>query len=286
MEALLFFSSHLLGILMALTSASVWGGGDFTGGLASRRSHPFTVLALSAFSGIGVLWLGAVLWQEGWPSLFSIFWAMLGGVSGAVGITSLYRALSMGQAAMVAPTTAVISALLPVIFTIFSEGLPNLTRLIGFLLALLGIGLVSQSADNGNRLPLPVLGLAGLAGLGFGGFFIFMGQVENGFVFTPLVVARCFTLVTAMLLLWRARLPLPSLKANPTALLAGLLDAGGNVFYLLAKQFTRLDIAAVLSSLYPATTVLLAYLILKEKITPTQWLGVVICLGAVVFITL
>lgn len=270
---------------MALTSASVWGGGDFTGGLASRRSHPFIVLALSAFSGIGVLLLGAVLRQEGWPSAPSLMWAMLGGVSGAVGITSLYRALSMGQAAMVAPTTAVISALLPVLFTIFREGLPNPTRLIGFGLALLGIGLVSQSSGSNHRLALPVLGLAGLAGLGFGGFFIFMGQVEQGFVFTPLVVARCFTLATALLLLWGTRLPLPSLKANPTALLAGLLDAGGNVFYLLAKQFTRLDIAAVLSSLYPATTVLLAYLILKEKITPTQWLGVLICLSAVVFIT-
>ena len=82
------------------------------------------------------------------------------------------------------------------------------------------------------------------------------------------------------------RLPLPGLRSNPTALLAGLLDAGGNLFYILARQYTRLDIAAVLSSLYPASTVLLAGLILREKISGVQWLGVAICVAAIALITI
>ena len=100
--------------------------------------------------------------------------------------------------------------------------------------------------------------LACLAGVGFGGFFILLGQVEPGKVFTPLLIARVVALCVALLMLLIYRMSLPRLTSNPMALLAGVLDVGGNVFYLLAKQFVRLDVAAVLASLYPVTTVILA----------------------------
>jgi drug/metabolite transporter (DMT)-like permease len=278
--------SDLLGSLLALISAFVWGAGDFSGGFAARRNSQYKVLALAALSGIAILLAAAALKGEQLPSPASTLWAMSAGAAGALGLAALYRALSLGHAASVAPTAAVIGAVLPVAFTSLVEGLPGISRLAGFALAFLGIWLVSQTVSQDLEVSRTSFGLACLAGIGFGGFFILIAQVERGLVFTPLIVTRCITLCVAVLLLRISRLPWGPLTPNPTALVAGVLDAGGNVFYLLAKQFTRLDVAAVLSSLYPASTVLLSCIILKEKVTRTQWLGVAVCLAAIVLITL
>jgi drug/metabolite transporter (DMT)-like permease len=279
-------SADLLGSLLALTSAFVWGAGDFSGGFASRRTNQYKVLALAALSGTAILLVAAALRGESLPSPASALWAMLAGASGALGLVALYRGLSLGHAASVAPTAAVIGAVLPVAFSAFADGLPGMTRLAGFALACLGIWLVSQTDSQDMEVSRLGFVLACLAGAGFGGFFIFIAQVERGLVFTPLIVTRCITLCVALLLLRMRRLPWGPVTPNPTALVAGVLDAGGNVFYLLAKQFTRLDVAAVLSSLYPASTVLLSCILLKEKVTRTQWFGVAVCLAAIVFITI
>ncbi len=277
-------NGSLLGILFALTSAAVWGGGDFSGGVATRRSHQFQVLVLSAFSGLVVLLVLALLKGESLPSIQGTVYAMGAGLTGALGLACLYRALSLGHAANVAPTAAVVGAMLPVGFTAFREGLPPLTQVLGFTLALLGIWLVSRTSLHDTEASRQGFILAILAGLGFGGFFILLAQVESGLVYTPLILARSITLLTALLLLLIGHLPLVSPTRNPVALLAGVLDAGGNIFYLLAKEYTRLDIAAVLSSLYPASTVLLAYVLLKERITRYQWVGVIVCLAAIALI--
>ena len=128
--------------------------------------------------------------------------------------------------------------------------------------------------------------LAFLSGIGFGGFFVFIAQVDKGQVFSPIFVARTVTLCIAVLMLMLRRIPIPGITSNPIALLAGVLDTGGNVFYVLATKFTRLDVAAVLSSLYPAATVFLATVLLKEKVSRFQWVGVSLCLVAVMLITL
>jgi drug/metabolite transporter (DMT)-like permease len=282
----MFLPANLLGILMALTSALIWGGGDFSGGLATRRNHQFHVLTLSSLSGIIVLLVFAGLWREAPPSLHSNIWAMLAGVSGALGIAALYRALSLGNTAIVAPTAAVIGAVLPVGFGILTAGMPAAPRLVGFALAFVGIWLVSQSSTPRQVELRQGFVLACLAGVSFGGFFILIAQVEAGKVFTPLVVSRCMEFATALVLLRLYRMPLPALNSNPIALLAGVLDVGGNIFYLWAKQFTRLEVAAVLASLYPMITVLLASFILKEKVSPSQWLGILVCLIAIVLITI
>jgi drug/metabolite transporter (DMT)-like permease len=277
---------NLLGALMALTSAAVWGSGDFCGGFATRKASQFHVLVLSALSGIGVLVVCAAIWRESLPSNRDLIWAMLGGAAGALGMAALYRALSMGHAAAVAPTSGVIGAALPVVFSLFTQVQPGPERLAGFALAFLGIWLVSRTAAGGGRISRQTFLLACLAGTGFGGFFILIAQVEPGKIFLPLIAARSVTFVTALILLWINRMPLPALKGNPVALLAGVLDAGGNVFYVLARQFTRLDVAAVLSSLYPASTVLLASLLLKERVSRSQLAGVAICLAAIALITI
>lgn len=276
----------MLGIILALIAALLWGSGDFSGGFATRKASPFQVLALSAISGMVVLGVAALVGQEAFPPGMGILWSLLAGFSGAVGITSLYTALSRGNAAAVAPISAVLGAALPVGFTFLTRGTPAVLQLIGFAVAFLGIWLVSMSASADAKKDQHRLWLAFLAGAGFGGYFIFIGQVESAGVFLPLLFARGVMLVTALMMLVIKRLPFPSIRRNPIALLAGLLDSAGNVFFLLAMALSRLDFAVVISSLYPAVTVLLAALLLKEKVGNMQKAGVVLCLAAIVLISL
>jgi drug/metabolite transporter (DMT)-like permease len=279
-------SNHVIGVLLALASAFVWGSGDFGGGLATRRANQFQVLALAAFSGIGLLVALALARGEAMPSPMSALWAGSAGLAGALGLAGLYQALSLGQAANVAPTAAVVSVTLPVLYGAVTEGWPGAVRVVGFALAVAGIWLVSKTSGESDHVARRAFGLALLAGVGFGGFFILIALVEPGLVFTPLIVARSATLGLAVVLLVLRRVPLPSLGTSPTALAAGVLDAGGNILYLLAKQFTRLDVAVVLASLYPVSTVLLAWLLLKQKVAGWQWLGAGLCLLAIVLISL
>jgi drug/metabolite transporter (DMT)-like permease len=136
----------------------------------------------------------------------------------------------------------------------------------------------------GDQLARQGILLACLAGVCLGGFFILIAQVEPDKVFTPLVISRSVSLCVALLMLLMRRTSVPSPSSNPAALLAGVLDAGGNIFYLLARQFTRLDVVVVLSSLCPAITVLLARIMLKQDVSVTQWTGVGLCLIAVALI--
>jgi drug/metabolite transporter (DMT)-like permease len=275
-----------LGIVFALVSAFLGGSGDFIGGLATRRSSPFQVLTLTSIAGLVTLLLCAAGWREPLPPLSSAGWAMSAGVVAVVGMSALYRTLSLGYAASVAPTSGVIGAGLPVVFTALTVGWPGPARLAGFALALLGIGLVSQSvAPGGGRVSRQGFGLACLAGSSFGVFFILLGQMKAGPVFMLLVLTRCASLATLLLVLWASRQSLPALTSNPAALFIGVIDAVGTALYVLAKQFTRLDVAAVLVSLYPAVTVLLACIVVKEKVSRNQWIGAALCLAAIGLIT-
>lgn len=276
----------MLGIILALVAALLWGSGDFSGGFATRKASPFRVLALSAISGIIVLSAAALIGRESFPSDMGILWSLLAGLSGAIGLTSLYLGLSRGNAASVAPISAVIGAALPVGFTLLTRGTPAILQLIGFAVAFVGIWLVSTSVIDTDKKDARGIWLAFLAGASFGGYFIFIGQVEGTGVFIPLLFSRGVMLVTALIMLAVKRLPFPSIRSNPIALLAGLLDSAGNVFFLLSRNLTRLDFAVVISSLYPAVTVLLAALLLKEKVGTWQKTGVVLCLAAIILISL
>lgn len=273
------------GILLALLSAMVWGSGDFSGGLAARRSGEFQVLMLSSLSGVVLLIALAIFSREHLPPIGSLSWAGLAGFAGALGIAALYRGLSFGQAAAVAPTAAVLTAALPVVFGAFVEGLPRAPQLGGFVLAGTGIWLVARASTHAPA-SRAGLKLAVLAGVGFGAFLIFIAQVQRDLVFGPLAVARCVTLATAVGIILVRRQSIPSLGSNPIALVAGVLDAGGNILYMLARQYTRLDVAAVLSSLYPVATVVLARVVLAEPVSGAQWAGAGVCLIAVVLITI
>jgi drug/metabolite transporter (DMT)-like permease len=273
--------------LFALASAVVWGGGDFCGGLASRRISAFQTLTLAALSGLGLLALIAFVTREPLPGGRAAFFALAAGVAGSVGLVSLYAGLALGSAAVVAPTSGVLGAALPVAFTALVTGAPAPLQLVGFGLALAGIFLVSRSdAAASSPAPQRAFALALLAGLGFGAFFILITEAGEGLVYTPLIIARAVEFVVALALIRIARQPMPSARGNPVALVAGLLDAGGNALYVLAGQLVRLDGAAVIASLYPAATVALSAIILKERVGVGQRWGILLCLAAILLIAL
>lgn len=275
----------MLGILSALASAAVWGAGDLGGGLAARKLHQFQVVALSAASGIVLLVSLWVVRGEPVPPAGALMWSVLAGLSGGCGIGLLYHGLSLGNAALVAPTAGVVGALLPVTVTVVRQGLPTVVQVAGFACALAGIWLVAKSSRATSD-SLRGLKIAVFAGFGLGGFLVLIAQVPADLTFGPLTVARAMGLLLSLVALGIRRLPLPAVSSNPLALGTGVLDAAGTVFYVLAKQYTRLDVAAVLSSMYPVSTVLLARLLLKEHVTFAQGVGMTLCLAAVVLITL
>jgi drug/metabolite transporter (DMT)-like permease len=273
-----------IGIASALASAAVWGTGDFAGGMAARRNRPIQVLLIASLTGLLALIPLAVLRRESLPDLVGIGWSALAGVSGGLGIAVFYRALSTGPTAIVAPTAGVVGAAVPVIIGSLLEGLPTAGQLAGLIVGLAGIWLVSRGSDGTISLPRNPVLLAVGAGLAFGAFFVFIAQVEQGLLFSPLVVAKLAALLLAAVLLLASGHPLLPRPVSPLAFAAGVLDAGGNLLYLLAAQYARLDIAAVISSMYPAATVALARAILHERTSRTQALGMALCLAAVAVI--
>ncbi|MCJ7702862.1 MAG: DMT family transporter, partial [Anaerolineales bacterium] len=262
-----------------------WGSGDFSGGFASRRVNQFQVLFLATLSSLGLLTVLAVLAGESLPSLSSTIYAVLAGISGALGLVALYTALLKGNAALVAPVAGVLGAVVPMIIGIVKAGSPSSTQQFGFGLALVGIWLVTRSNDADNPYKPGGLGLAVLAGIGFGGFLGLIALVDQDQIFAPLVLSKLASICIAAILVWSSKQSLPSLTSSPVALLSGFLDAGGNMLYLAATHFTRLDVVAVLASLYPVVTVLLSNILLKEKSSLLQWLGVLLCMAAITLIT-
>jgi drug/metabolite transporter (DMT)-like permease len=275
-----------LGIISGLASALVWGTGDFVGGMAARRSSLFKVVALSAVAGLSILIPSAILAGEPFPSQSTIAWSLAAGLSGAVGIAALYQGLSTGAAATVAPTSAVVGAALPVLAGSLLQSLPSPTDLAGILLGLTGIWLVSSLSHQGQAATRSGATLGILAGLGFGGFFVLIAQVDAAALFTPLIFVKAAALALGVVLLAFQRQGFPSLKGNPLALLSGFLDTGGNLLFLMATRTTSLAVAAVLASMYPAVTVGLSVLITHEPINRRQVVGVGLCVAAVALISL
>ncbi len=275
---------QLTGIGFAVAAAVAWGGSDFTGGYASRRVGPLHVLALSRLAGLACYVILALVSREAAPPTASVGWAAAAGCSGALGIAALYAGLASGRAALVVPTSGVVGAAIPVAFAAAVAGVLPIVQQFGLLLALMGIFLVSFGQDGRRDAWAGGLASGTLAGVLFGGFFICLGQVGPGHVFTPLAVAGGASFTTAGAVLLIARPGIPSPARAPEALFAGVLDATGAVCYVLALRWIRLDIAAVLSSLYPAITVLLFRVVAREAVARMQWIGLAVCIAAIALI--
>jgi drug/metabolite transporter (DMT)-like permease len=273
-------------ILFGLASALSWGAGDFSGGLATRRTSVFGVIALMHAVGLGLVIALALALGNPLPSWQDAAWGAAGGLAGAVGLASLYRALAQGQMGIAAPLTAVLATTIPVVFSLWAEGLPELWQIAGFSLGLLSIWIISRG-ESGARWNRNVAGLILLGGLGFGSFAIMIDQISADAVLWPLATARIASIALMLMLAHATRQLVPPARDQLNLIaLAGVLDMGGNAFFLLATQAGRLDVAAVLSSLYPAVTVILARVLLHERISRRQTVGIGAALAAIPLIAL
>jgi drug/metabolite transporter (DMT)-like permease len=272
-------------IVFGLLSAVFWGAGDFCGGVASKKNEVLSVATLAQIIGLFILALAAILFNESIPNIENLIWGALAGLAGGLGIIALYQALTIEKMGIVAPVTAVSSALVPVVFGIIKEGIPASIQILGFLFALMGVWLISRE-ENSSAIHIESLKLPLLAGFGFGSFMVLIDQVSGDGILWPLVGARVASV--SMFLLagtYKGGTKMPKPKYMPLIVLTGIGDAAGNVFYTMAAQAGRIDIAAVLSSLYPAATVILAWLFINERLTPRQWSGVGFAMLAVVLIS-
>ncbi len=281
----------MLSILFGLTSALTWGAGDFAGGLSSRKLGAYRAVLFGDFFGLLFLFVAAGIYRENLPALYPLLIAALAGMLGSMGLLVLYYSMIKGQMSIAAPVSALLAATLPVIVGGILDGLPKPLQFLGFGFALVAVWMISQGDSDENfhigrladlRLPL-------LAGLGFGSYFVLMGAAARATTSTiwPMIASR--TAGTLLLLIFvlarRESLGVPRSAWKVVAANA-ILDVSGNVFYVLALKTGRLDVSAVLSSLYPGATVLLAWLILKERISRNQWLGIVAALIAIALMTL
>ena len=269
--------ADLLAAATGLLAAAFWGAGDFAGGIAARRLPVFVALLGSLVTGLAGAAAASLVLGEALPSVADAAWATAAGGFGSVGLAGLYRALADGRMGIVAPVTGVLAAAIPVAVGVALAGLPGPVRLAGFGIALLAIVLVSL-ADDGTTGRGGIL-LAVGAGVAFGLYSTCVGQIETG-VFGPLVVARGTSALLVLAIIAAGRTPIvASFRAGPRLLplaaMVGILDLAGNAMFLVAAQAGGLALAAVLGSLYPVSTVILAALVLREPIGRVHALGIV-----------
>jgi drug/metabolite transporter (DMT)-like permease len=291
-------------VFFALIAAASWGIGDFFAGLASRnpfrRQHTALAVSLSMNAmGFPLMVAVALVAGEAWPSITSIGLGLGAGVVGSLGFVLLLEAMRIGQIGLVSPISAILTAAIPALYYAINNGWPGVETSIGFGLALLGIGLVS--GGSAGRAAWLSLVLAMLSGLGFAGFKILSSLLPAQSLLWPVATARLSGLVTVLVVLWwynRGTAPpgdpehgsdmtfTTQLALFPWLLILGasIMDSLGNVMFLQASRAGSLDIAAVVTAMYPAMTAVLAIAVLRERPTIQQYIGTALMLGAVALI--
>jgi drug/metabolite transporter (DMT)-like permease len=275
---------EILAVTYGLASASFWGTSDFTGGLVTKTSSVFGVLLVANITGtvlftICALWVGSPV-----PDLYSLIFGGFAGIAGLVGLASFYKGLAIEHMGLVASLTAVISAALPVLFGMLIEGFPSNLQVVGFAVAFFAIWHLSVS-EKSSTIQWRQLRFPAAAGIGFGLAFIFFDQAVKDSVLGPLIASKIVGLIVLITILKIFRIgAMPKKNKYPVVCLTGFFDAAGTAFYASAAHVGRLDISAVLSSMHPAITAFLAWVILKEQLSRRQWVGVVAALIALALI--
>jgi uncharacterized membrane protein len=295
--------------LLALASAVLYGAGDFTGGLATRRAGMLPVVVVSQLSGLILVVLLLPFLPAAEPSRADLIWGAAAGLTGGVGVALLYRALAIGRMAVVAPTTAVCAVVVPVLASFAMGERIGAVPALGIALGIGAIVLVSQqSADphraapsdaipetpsappvearahaTARRLP-PGVGIALISGVAIGFFFLSLARTRPEAGMWPIVASRTVSVLLFSLgaLAGRHSIRMPGTLA--LTILCGIVDMSANALYLLAVQAGPLSVMVTLSSLYPASTVLLARVVLGEQLNTRQVTGVVCALAAIVLI--
>ncbi|MPZ72419.1 MAG: EamA family transporter [Nitriliruptorales bacterium] len=266
-----------MAVALGLASAIVYGAADFLGGLASKRSGAYAVVVWSQMAGLVVLAAAVVVTDDPLPAAADLWWGAVGGVGGGGGVVLLYRGLSIGRMSVVAPTAAVGAASLPVLVGIALREQPPVTALAGIVIALAAIVLVSSSSvveeeHRTHRIPPGSLEGAG-AGAGFALFFICLAFADADGGLWPLLTARVSIVVAAAAAVATRTTLRPVMRDLGRIVVVGIADMLANLLYLLATRRGLLSIVAVLVSLYPASTVVLARFVLHERLSGLQLTG-------------
>ncbi len=274
-----------MAILLGLISAVAWGGGDFLGGLMTRRLPTLRVILWGQLVGSAALCVAVLVLRQP-VTLAGILWGMLGGLGGLVGLFLLYRGMAKGTIAIVSPLSAS-GAIIPLALALLSGAVPAPIALVGVALAAGGAVLTSLAPSHqppsGRSVHSAAISvLYGLgAALGFGAFFVFLarGAATGTAALWVIVGARAATVPLLIAIGWRTRgLAPPVWRWVPGVAGSGLLDTLANVVYASATTLGNLGIVSVLAALYPVTTVALAFVFLRERLTPLQSAGIALAL--------
>ena len=284
--------------LLALAAAVLWGGGDFAGGMGAKHAGgtmgaALRVLLLSHAASFSVLL--TVVWLRGdaFPHGAALAWGVTAGVMGGLSLTAFYVALSRGAMGASAAVSGLLAAAIPAAVSIVSEGSPGALRIAGFVIAGAAIWLIAAGPNpEAVKATTGTVWLSVLSGAGFGIYFVALKGAGSAGVFWPMATARMGSLSVCSLMLLGLSFTSNGQRngrltrgAVAWALGTAMLDTSGNLLFIAATRAGRLDVAAVLASLYPASTILLAAWMLRERPTRRQGLGMAVAAAAVVMIT-
>jgi drug/metabolite transporter (DMT)-like permease len=263
---------------LGLSTSAAWGASNFLGGFASQRGNPFLLATISNFFGLSFLLVLATVLRAPGLSIHEQIWSILAGTAGGCALEIFYGSLSSGHMGMASPVVTVLSVGIPATVTMVRVGSPGLPRLLGFALAILGVSLIGKTKDKTEK---KVLGMALLAGCGFAAYSLAIKQAGPGSAIRIELNSRLAAFfMTAAATLWRKKFREFQGGQALWASTAGWLDVAGSLAFIRASQTGRLDTAVVLASLYPAVTVSLAVVLLKERLTISKAVGVCAALAA------
>ena len=274
-------SPALLAVVLALAAAGLWGTSDFGGGLLGRRAPILGVLVFT--QSIGLIIAAAITGLRGEPAMGGrdLLFALGGATLASIGIGGLYRGLAVGRMGIVAPVAAVLTAVTPALIGVGLQGFPSALVLVGFGVAIVAVVIVSLVPDDGSGRPSG-LPYALVAGVALGLLSVFFSRISMAYVFAPLTVLRLGVVAIFVVVILVRRLPWRLPRSTwPLVIAVGIVDLVGNAAFITASRTGDLAIAAVLSSLYPVVTVLLAAMLLRERITRSHAIGVALALLAI-----
>ena len=267
-------------IIFGFLSALSFGIGDFSGGFVTKKINVLLVLLYSQITGlmfliVSILLIGEVL------DVNAIPFGLLSGIFGGIGLLAFYRGLSLGNMKIVAPITSVITPITPLVFSLLSLDYTT-NQIIGILLALIAIWLVSSSKVEEKVTYLDII-LAVVAGIGFGFFLLFIDFASSQTsVLYPIVFARISSIImTICILAMTGNFKILDRKPITIISIVGILDTVGNLFFIFSSKAGRVDFSSIILSLGPVITVILAWRILKENISKTQVLGIILSVFAI-----
>lgn len=277
-----------MAVLFALCAAALYGAADFCGGLGTKRATMWAVTIVSQGFGLIVL-LAIIPLVPGHANASDYWWGAAAGIAGCLGLALLYHALAIGKMGIVSPITAALGASFPVLAGLFRGERLSGWEAAGIALALVAVVLISATHEETGELEVRTRGVkeAIVSGCLLGALYILLAKAGPHAGLYPLITARIASigLLTLVALLARQSI-VPTRSSLPYVAAAGVLDMSANALYLLATFHGYVSIAAVLTSLYPASTVVLAWGVLRERLRPVQYAGMFCALAGVVLIAL